>query len=94
MSKQAYQEKLEAQLAEWDAKLGLIIAKAKNLKADARIEYERQYTALQQKRQEALVKLEDLYKRGEDAWEDLKEGTEKAWGEFGMAMESFISRFK
>jgi hypothetical protein len=30
MSKQAYQEKLEAQLAEWDAKLDLI-KKAKNL---------------------------------------------------------------
>jgi hypothetical protein len=30
MSKQAYQEKLEAQLAEWDAKLDLIKAKAKN----------------------------------------------------------------
>ena len=31
MSKQAYQEKPEAQLAEWDAKLDLIKAKAKNL---------------------------------------------------------------
>jgi hypothetical protein len=94
MSKQAYQEKLEAQLAEWDAQLDLIKAKAKNLQADAKLEYERQIAALQQKRAEALAKLEDLYKRGEDAWEDLKEGTEKAWGEMGQAMERFVSRFK
>ncbi|MGH8613097.1 MAG: coiled coil domain-containing protein [Gammaproteobacteria bacterium] len=94
MSKQAYQEKLEAQLAEWDARLHLIKAKAKGLQAEAKIEYERQLAALERNRDEAEAKLADLRQRGEAAWEDLKEGTERAWGEFGRAMESFASRFK
>lgn len=94
MSKQAYQEKLEAQLQEWDARLDLIKAKAKGLQAEAKIEYESQLAALEQNRDEAQAKLADLRQRGEAAWEDLKEGTERAWGEFGRAMESFASRFK
>ena len=94
MSKQAYQEKLEATHSEWDAKLDLIKAKAKNLQADARIKYERQFETLQQRRHEALTRLEDLRKRSEAAWEDLKEGTERAWSELAKATESFVSRFK
>ncbi|MGH8653550.1 MAG: coiled coil domain-containing protein [Gammaproteobacteria bacterium] len=94
MSKQAYCEKLEAQLREWDARLDLIKAKAKGLQAEGKIEYESQIQALQHQRQEALARLEDLSKRSELAWEDLKDGTERAWGEFGKAMESFTSRFK
>lgn len=94
MSKQAYQEKLEAQLAEWDARLDLIKAKAKGLEGEAKIEYENQLQALQHQRQEALARLKDLRRRSELAWEDLKDGTERAWGELGKAMESFASRFK
>ncbi len=94
MSKQAYCEKLEAQLREWDARLDLIKAKAKGLQAEAKIEYESQIQALQHQRQEAVARLEELRKRNELAWEDLKDGTERAWDQFGKAMESFTSRFK
>ncbi len=94
MSKQAYCEKLEAQLREWDARVDLIKAKAKGLQAEAKIEYESQIQALQHQRQEAVARLEDLRKRSELAWEDLKDGTERAWSELGKTMESFTSRFK
>ena len=39
-TKEAYQKKLEAQLAEWDAKLEVLAAKARNATAAARISYE------------------------------------------------------
>lgn len=94
MSNQAYREKFEAQLQEWDAQLDLMKARASTLKADAKIEFEGQLTALQQKRREASAKLEDLSQRGEDAWEDLKAGTEGAWSELANAMDSIAARFK
>ncbi len=94
MSKQAYQEKLEAQLREWDARLDLLKAKAEAFGADAKIEFETQIAALQQKRHEAQAKLAELGERSEAAWEDLKEGTERAWSELAKATESFTSRFK
>ncbi|MGH8627124.1 MAG: hypothetical protein ACREYC_18315 [Gammaproteobacteria bacterium] len=40
------------------------------------------------------AKLEDLRKRSEIAWEDLKDGTERAWAEYGKAIENFLSHFK
>lgn len=94
MLKQAYQDKLEAQLQEWDARLDLVKAKAKALGADAKIEYETQLAALQQKRHEAQAKLADLRSRSEVALTDLKEGTERAWSEMAKATESLVSRFK
>ncbi|MGH8575395.1 MAG: coiled coil domain-containing protein [Gammaproteobacteria bacterium] len=94
MLNQAYREKLEAQLQEWDAQLDLMKARASKLKADTKIEFESQLTALQQKRREAIARLEDLSQRGEGAWEDLKAGTEGAWRELADAMDSIAARFK
>ena len=100
MSKQAHQEKqsylemFEGQLREWDARLDFIKAKAGSLKADAKIEFQRQLVTLQQKRQEAGAKLEDLYTRTDVAWDDLKEGTETAWRDLWRAMERVAARFR
>ena len=93
-SKKAYQEMLEAQLKEWDAKIDLMRAKAEKMQAEVKIEFENQLQALRAKRDEANAKLRDLQKRSEDAWEDLREGTQKAWDEFSKAAEKFFSRFK
>jgi len=92
-TKEAYQRKLEAQLDEWDAKLDLLSAKARNATADARISYETELDRLQSRRAAARQKLEELGKRSEDAWEDLKDGAEKAWDEMGKAIERLASRF-
>ncbi len=43
-SKQAYQQKLETQLSEWDARLDVLSAGAQNAKANARIGYENELT--------------------------------------------------
>jgi hypothetical protein len=93
-TKEAYRKKLEAQLKEWDAKLDLWSAKAQKATADARISYENELESLRSKRAAAHKKFEELGKRGENAWEDIKDGVEKVWGEMGKAMEKVASRFK
>lgn len=93
-SKEAYQKKLEAQLSEWDAKLKQLGAKAKNATADARISYENDLEILKSKRTAAHKTLAELGKRGENAWEDMKDGMEKAWDEMGKAIEKISARFK
>lgn len=89
----AYQEKLDAQLKEWDAKLNLFTAKANSLKADAKIEFDQQLETFRTKRQAAVSRLEDLRIRGGSALEDLKEGTEKAWSELAKAMDNIAAHF-
>ena len=93
-TKEAYQKKLEAQLKEWDAKLDVLSAKAQKTRANARINYENELESLKGKRAAAHKKLEELGKRGEDAWEDMKGGVEKVWDDMSNAMEKVAARFK
>lgn len=93
-AKQSFQQKLEAQLKEWDTKLEELKAKTPGLKGRIRTEYEKQLEALTVKRANANEKLQDLRKQTEDAWGDLKEGSERAWADMRVAMERIASRFK
>jgi hypothetical protein len=93
-TKEAYQKKLQAQLKEWDAKLDLLSAKAQKVAADARINYEDELVALRSKRAEAHRVLAELGTRGENAWEDMKDGVDTAWDAMSQALERVAARFK
>ncbi|MHB9103084.1 MAG: DUF2934 domain-containing protein [Sulfuricella sp.] len=92
--KQAFQQKLEAQLREWDAKLEELKSKAQEAKTEIRADYEKQLEILACKRDMARTKVLELRQRTEGAWEDLKGGTEKAWEEMRKALDHITSRFK
>jgi multidrug resistance efflux pump len=92
--KKAYEEKLDAQLKEWNAQINLLQAKANNAKADAKIEYIKTIEVLQRKQNEAKTKLQELKAAGDEAWEDIKAGAEKAWGEVRTAFRDATARFK
>ena len=93
-AKEAFQEKLETQLREWDKKLDGLKGKAKKAKADLRHDLEAQLEALRAQRAAAHDKLQELRQRSENAWEDLKEGAEKTWDEMQKAIDSIVARFR
>ncbi|MFN0317184.1 MAG: hypothetical protein ACKVQA_19360 [Burkholderiales bacterium] len=93
-TKEAYQKKLEAHLKVWDAKLDQLSAQAHKTAADARIHFENELESLRTKRAAAHKTLEELGKRGENAWEDMKDGAEKVWDDMGKAIEKVSGRFK
>jgi chromosome segregation ATPase len=90
-AKEAFQEKLEIQLREWDKKIDSLKGKAK---AELRHDFEGQLEALRAQRAAAHDKLQELRQRSGDAWEDLKEGAEKAWDEMQKAIDSIAARFR
>lgn len=92
--KQAYQQKLETQLKEWDTRLEELKSKAQEAKIEIRAEYEKQLEILASKRDLARTKVLELRQRTEGAWEDLKGGTEKAWEEMRKTLDRIASRFK
>lgn len=92
--KQAFQQKLEAQLREWDAKFEELKSKAQDAKTEIRADYEKQLEILASKRDLARTKALELRQRTEGAWKDLKGGTEKAWDEMRKALDHIASRFK
>ena len=92
--KEAYQQKLEAQLAEWNVEIDKLKAKADKAEAEAQIEYYKQIEDMRVKQEAAREKLTELKEAGEDAWEDLKTGLDSAWNSLGDAVKSATTRFK
>jgi len=92
--KEAYEQKLQAQLDEWKADIDKLKAKANEADADAQIEYYNQIDKLRAMQEAARNKLAELKTSGDDAWEDLKVGIENAWDSLGNALKSAKSRFK
>ncbi|HET6845793.1 MAG TPA: hypothetical protein VFH29_03105 [Anaerolineales bacterium] len=93
-TKEAYRQKLEAQLKEWDAKLAQLSAKAQKATAEARIKYENELESLKGRQVAAHRAFAELGQRSENAWEDMKDGVEKIWDEMNKAIEGAAARFK
>jgi predicted nucleic acid-binding Zn-ribbon protein len=89
-----YVRKMHAKLDEWNSDLDRLMAKADLVKVQARAEYQKQIQDLRLKCDDAGKKLEEVKRAREDAWEDLKDGLERASKALGEAFESAKSRFK
>lgn len=89
-----YVENLSAQMVEWDAQIDQLKYKADNATSEAKSEYSRAIAALQQKRDEAAVKLQGISSASDDEWEELKTGTENVWGEVRTMLHDTITKIK
>lgn len=92
--KQAYEERLRAELDEWTAKIDVLKAKADKAEAGAKIKYYETIEELQAKQTLAKDKLRRLHEASDDAWEDLKKGIQSAWSDLGDAVRSATSHFR
>ena len=89
-----YVRKLQEKLGEWNTEIDRLVAKAGEVKAEAKRDYTDQIESLKAKQAAARAKIDELQKSGENAWEDLKSGIELAWAAMGEAIDSAKSRFK
>lgn len=85
--KEAYQEKIEAQLREWTAKINELKAKADGAKADAKIEIQKRIGTLRVKQEEAQAKFQALKQVGTEKWEQLRTGLDKAMDDLKTTWE-------
>jgi chromosome segregation ATPase len=93
-SKEAYKQKIEAEVELAQARLAELKGKVKNSAADARIEYEDQIEDLEQKIDATNAKLKELGEASEHAWENLKDGVESAWSTLSRAVKDTAAKFK
>ena len=77
-SRKAYEDKLKAQAQEWTAKIDQLKAKASQADADARLEIQERIKDLEDARNDAEGRLEELASAGEDRWQDLKKTADDA----------------
>ncbi len=93
-TKEAYKQKIEAELELAQAKLAEFKAQAKSSAADARIKNAEQVDELEQKINATKSKLKELDEASDDGWEQLKAGVEGAWGALSSAIRNAAAKFK
>ncbi len=93
-SRDEYIHKMQVKLEEWNAEIDTLTAKAGEVTAEVKNEYNEQIESLKAKQIATRQKIEELQHAGESAWEDLKLGIDMAWTAMGEAIDSAKSRFK
>jgi hypothetical protein len=93
MEKKAYLDKAEAQVKEWTAKIDQLKAKAEQVSADTKIEYQNQIKQLNAQTKAVQDKLKEIRDAGEDSWETMKSDVERTTKELKALVESAISKF-
>ncbi len=92
--KEAYQEKMEAQVKEWSAKLQEMKAKADQATADAKIEMYKHIDELRAKKEAAQHKLNEIKGASAESWEALKAGSEKTLEDLKQTWASMKAKFR
>lgn len=93
-AKEAYVEKVQAQLDQWNADLKKLKAKADEAEADAKIQIQNEIEKVEAKQAETREQLQKLRSASDDAFEDMKAGFESAWGSMSKAMTDAMNRFR
>jgi len=94
MDRKAFIEKLTAKLKEWDAEIDILEVKAQEKEAVAKMEYTKRIKELQDKKEEAQQKLEEVKNANKEAWEELKIGAEKAMDDISDSFKSVMDKLK
>jgi len=89
-----YIEKTKAKIDQWNADIDRMKARAEEVGADARIEYQKRLDEMRAQRDEAEAQLKTLREASDDAWRDMKAGFDKAWDNISGAFDSAMARFK
>lgn len=90
----AYIEKMKAQLDAWNAKIDQFEAQSRKAGADAQLQYEKQLDELRESRDDAVKHLKELQDASNEAWASLQRGAEDAWDEMSKAFKNAAERFK
>jgi head-tail adaptor len=93
-SKQAYAQQQQGKLKEWRAQIDLLQAKAAQANAGVRIELNKQVEELHARRKAAEARLDELMQAGEEQWEGMKSGIDRALQEVGDRVKAAGSHFK
>ena len=90
---QAFSEKTETKLAEYEEKINQLQEDAEKLEGDAKAEAEEQLAALRQKRDEIAEKLKELGSSSASAWEQIKTGIDSAMEDLAKAHSKASAEF-
>lgn len=93
-AREQYQEVMEKQLNEWKAQTERFKARAGQMEAQAKAQYEKNLEQLHAKQEEAWEHFHKMKNASETAWEQFKAHMEKAGNEVKAATERMSGQFR
>jgi hypothetical protein len=90
--RKTYEEKLDARVKDWNTQIELL--KAKAAKAKEMTEYCKNIETLQCRQNDAKENLREPKTAGDESWDELRRGAEKAWTRVKIAYHDASSSFK
>ena len=92
-SRDEYVSKLKTQLDAWNAEAKKWEAKANEVQAGARAEYEKQLAVFREQRDKALEQMRKVQEASGDAWQQFARDTDQAWEKMREAYEKTSAQF-
>ncbi len=92
--KQAYAERLQAEIDSWNADINKLRAKAKLASAESQRKYQEEIERIEERRDALEAQFAELKTAKADAWDDLVQGVERAWRDMSEAMKKAAGRFQ
>jgi hypothetical protein len=92
-TKEEFQKKLEAQLNELDAKIAKLREKGRDLKDEAKANWDRKMGELETKRKAVGAKLAEVGHASAEAWKDIKKGAQSAYDDLDRAFRDASKEF-
>jgi hypothetical protein len=92
--KDAYREKVRAQIKEWESMIDLLQARGEKAAVETKIEIRKAVENLRSEKNDLQKRLSEAMASGAEAWEDLKKGLEKAVVEMKSALDKAMAKFK
>jgi hypothetical protein len=91
--RRAYQEKADAELRAWSARIDELLARAEAQKAAGKIELYERLEKLGEQRDSVKEQLVELKESSEQAWDEVREGFEQSIYNLSSAFHSAVDRF-
>lgn len=90
----AYKQKMEAQLKEWSAQINLLEAKLDKFSAEMRVKRAEELHALRARQHAAAEKIKELEKSTGDAWNQTRATADKMWEDLKASLSDVKNKFK
>ena len=92
-TKEEFQTRLEARLETLDGEITALREKGRDLKDEAKADWDRKLADLEAKRDAARAKLAEVKQSSAEAWKEVQQGAQSAWDDLEQAFQDASRNF-
>jgi TolA-binding protein len=92
-TKEEFLTRLEARLEKLDGEVAALREKGRDLKDEAKADWDRKLADLEAKRDAARTKLAEVKESSAEAWKDVQQGAQSAWDDLEQAFQDASREF-